>query len=169
MKTLAIKGYSSAVRAVAFAPDGLSLISGDANGKVLRWEVLTGKPNRVPMTGAIFGVSDVVQRIVYSPDGKRFAMSSRSEGTFGGNARYRVTLRNSETLREERTLVEGDYLGAYPVFGMAFAPDSDVVAVGVAPNAQPDDESHCMIWDAQSGRKLATIADLNSFPSLMAQ
>ncbi|MBO2459702.1 WD40 repeat domain-containing protein [Actinomadura violacea] len=64
------------VTALAFTPDGRSLISGDENGLVVRWDV-TGRVPRPMGEGSAGGA---VQRLAVSPDGGRLAVLRAGRG-----------------------------------------------------------------------------------------
>ena len=64
----AMRGHDGQVEPIAFTPDGQTLFSGGTrDGRVVMWDVATGKRReviRVPRTGGVYG-------IVVTPDGKQ--------------------------------------------------------------------------------------------------
>ncbi len=60
--------------ALAFSPDGKTLVSGRANGEVLVWDVASGRN-----TATLEGHASWVRCLVFSPDGKRIASRSQDD------------------------------------------------------------------------------------------
>ncbi|MGH3933786.1 MAG: WD40 repeat domain-containing protein, partial [Pseudonocardiaceae bacterium] len=64
--------------AVAFSPDGRTLVSGAANGTVRLWNV--GDPaHSTPLGPPLTGHTDVVYSVAFSPDGHTLVSSSRDQ------------------------------------------------------------------------------------------
>jgi WD40 repeat protein len=104
-------GHTGFVEAVAFTPDGKTLVSGSADGTVRLWDALTGKQRRS------FEVSgDQVGAVACSPDGRWVAA-----GDYSGRVRLRALGRRKGAREWEK---QGR------VVGMAFGPGSDWLAWG---------------------------------------
>ncbi|MCA9062889.1 MAG: protein kinase, partial [Planctomycetaceae bacterium] len=69
-------GHTKAVRAVAYSPDGLSIISGSSDGTIRIWDAATGSELRKYEAHAEHAPLDGVQHIAVSPDGTLVATSS---------------------------------------------------------------------------------------------
>ena len=59
-------GHTNRVRAVAFSPDGVRVVSGDENGTVIVWDARTGTL-RAQLPGG---------GVAFSPDGSRIATAT---------------------------------------------------------------------------------------------
>lgn len=115
----------SAVRKIAFSPDGTRLVAGDQDGVIHTWEIDSGQPlASVTQPGAIFGVD-------WSADGRLIA-------SVGSDKIVRVW--DAETLETRQTMHghEG------PIYNVAFAPSGTRLAtVGWG--------KHIHIWDTATG------------------
>jgi hypothetical protein len=65
---LTIKRHSDAVEALAFAPDGLTLVTGGSDAMIKLWDVNTGEERQ-----ALPGHTGRVTAVAFSPDGKTLA------------------------------------------------------------------------------------------------
>jgi len=112
----AITGFTHAVVAVAFSPDGSSFATGDADdGAVHVWSTSTGESGTSFVangTGSVFGVA-------YSPNGKDLAVAYQDH-----TARlWRVATGKAVTTFTGHTDV---------VEGLAFSPDGNTLATASA-------------------------------------
>ena len=67
------ESLSRRLQTVAFSPDGNTLATGNGDGSIDLWNLNTGKVERT-----FFGHSDVVNSLVFSPDGKMLASGAGS-------------------------------------------------------------------------------------------
>ncbi len=72
----ALKGHTFIVGSVAFSPDGKSLASGGWDGRIIWWDVKTGKE----LARAEHRKEAIIYAVRCSPDGKTFASGS-GDGT----------------------------------------------------------------------------------------
>ena len=70
-----LKGHTSYVHSVAFAPDGATLASGSSDDTVILWEVATQKRLDI-----LKGHTDWVHSVAFTPDGTMLA-SGAEDGT----------------------------------------------------------------------------------------
>jgi WD40 repeat protein len=105
-------GHHSGIASITLSPDGKSLVSGSANGKIQQWDALAGKPLREYGEGLHGEVL-----LSYSPDGKTLAAA----------AEHTVRLFDAASGKERGQLsgLPGD-----PIACLAFSPDSKTLAVG---------------------------------------
>jgi WD40 repeat protein len=67
---LTLKGSPNGVRAVAYAPDGKHLVTGDNDGNGMIWDATTGEKLFTLPNG------DIIPDVDFSPDGKQVALAS---------------------------------------------------------------------------------------------
>ena len=130
-------GHSVGVEAVAFAPDGTLIASGNVDNLVRLWQTQTGKVWRT-LTGHSSGVTSVA----FSPDSTLLA-----SGSWDGTVR----LWQVQTGATLRTLTGHDNL----VSSVAFSPDGTFVASGSGDNT-------VRLWQVQTGEALRTLTAHNS-------
>ncbi|HTL55011.1 MAG TPA: protein kinase [Candidatus Limnocylindrales bacterium] len=121
--------------AVAFARDGRTLATGNANGSVVLWNSTAQRP-----IATLIGHSNQVQGLAFSPDGKLLATASFDNW---------VKLWDLSTRRELLRLpgsAGNQVASGFAVWCVAFSPDGQTLAVG-------NDDGTVMLWSV-STRKL---------------
>ena len=108
-----ILGHTGAVTALAFAPDGRTLISGSTDATIRLWDVTSKQILKKTLEGHLAAV----QGLAFAPDGKSFASASRDKS---------VRLWDVATGREVRPLGSHDANACC----VAFSPDGKTVASG---------------------------------------
>jgi WD40 repeat protein len=107
-----IKAHEGEITALAFSPDGRTLVSAGVDGHVIAWDVKTGRPRCrcARMEGKAFTAA-------FSPDAKRFASA-------GTDSIIRVWDAATGKLIEQLKGHEG------PVAVLAYSPDGKLLASG---------------------------------------
>jgi len=108
-----LSGHQARVEALAFAPDGKLLVSGDAGGVLKVWDLRTGQELRT-----LSGHKEKVTSVAFAPDGKLLASAGRD---------HAVRLWDTQTWEPKHTIDQG---GQSWSDGVAFAPDGSVLACG---------------------------------------
>jgi WD40 repeat protein len=131
--------HSDAINAIAFAPDGTMLASGDWRGMVKVWDTATGKQL------ATFQAHTLqVWRLSFSPNGKILACSSPTAITLWevATGKKRTVI---PTPGEERAL-----LGPHAGYCVVFSPDGRTLAYGA-------DDGAARLWDLATGKERALL------------
>ncbi len=121
------------VMAVAFSPDGKTLVSGGSDDMVKLWDVATGTELRT-----LVGHKDKVTSVAFSPDGKT---------VISGSLDHVIRLWNVESGNSLQQL-SGHAAG---VNSVAYSPDGRTVL-------SASDDKTIKLWDALSGRLLKTLS-----------
>jgi WD40 repeat protein len=132
LRTLPVEG-----RIGPFTPDGRSFLTND--GTLQRWELATGRP-LLPDTYGL-GHRGAVDRVVYSPDGRRLA-SAAGDGT--------IRLWEVATSKPLHVLRSHDRGSP----ALAFSPDGKLLVSG-------GEAGELHVWDAEAGREVRRISLLD--------
>ena len=116
------------IGAIAFSPDGSTILTGNDDGDVMLWDASTGSPIRSPMRspGRILSVA-------FRPDGRVFATAGRSQP-------LRIFDRNAD--RPIRELAQPADLT-----GLAFRPHDGALLAG-------GEDGKARLWDLGNGRQI---------------
>ncbi|MEV6157336.1 WD40 repeat domain-containing protein [Nonomuraea sp. NPDC052129] len=71
--------HEEVVSALAYNPDGKTLVTGDFRGVVRQWDATTHRPHGTPMGRADHGpdLASIIRAVAFSPDGKTLAVASK--------------------------------------------------------------------------------------------
>jgi WD40 repeat protein/transcriptional regulator with XRE-family HTH domain len=122
-------GHSDGLYAVAYSPDGKSVLTGSTDETARLWDAETGAELR-----RFIGHTAAVEAVAFSPDG-RFA------GTGGLDATARLW--DVKTGKELRTFTDA----ATDVFGVKFSPDGKTLLTG-------NGDGIARLWDVRTGALL---------------
>ena len=130
-------GHSGVVNAVAFAPDGKTMVTGSADTTVRLWDVATGAEIR-----RFTGITDTVYAVAFAPDGKTVLA-----GGYDHTARLWDVATGAELRR---------FAGPEKVAAVAFSPDGKWVLTGSA-------DGVARLWDAGTGALVRQFAGMSGF------
>jgi WD40 repeat protein len=125
-------GHTGLVRAVAFSPDGKSIVSGSWDDTIRVWEVASGSAVSV-----LARHTSDVNAVAFSPDGKNLASASDDRTVKVWDA---ATGRELQSLRSHTD----------SVMAVAFSPDGKYVASG-------SKDKTIRLWDVATGQLVKTI------------
>lgn len=128
-RTIARMRDASGVYSLTFAPGGL-LVSGDAKGKIVFWNVRTGRPKGPPLSadgGTVF-------TLALSPDGKILASAGADKMVHLWDVATRKPVR---VLRGHRAAI----------YSVAFSPDGRELASG-------SDDRTILLWNVATGHQV---------------
>jgi hypothetical protein len=133
---------------ISYSPDGQTIATGHADGRVILWEAASGAETR-----SFADHPGAVNSVAFSPDGRRLA-SADGEGV--------VLLRDLES---------GGTLFNFPgvVFWsspVAFSPDGTLLAVPELAEDPQGSETALNLWDVESGRLRMTLGSSLDFGTL---
>jgi WD40 repeat protein/serine/threonine protein kinase len=128
--------FSHAVIAVAFSPDGKTMLTGGGDGTARLWETATGKPLGLPLQH-----QNGVRAVAFSPDGKTLLTGS-GNNMMTGRENTGARLWDTAT---GKPLVPPLQHGPY-VDAVAFSPDGKTVLTGGDRKAR--------LWDTGTGKPL---------------
>ncbi|KIK33548.1 hypothetical protein CY34DRAFT_813523 [Suillus luteus UH-Slu-Lm8-n1] len=135
----------STVWSIALSPDGKKVVSGSLDGAVRLWDIDTCKVVK-KWTGHTKGVTSVC----WSRDGRR-VLSGSNDGT----ARQ-WEVESGETIENILPSIE---TGHNAVRAVVYSPDTTLIATGGrdGPYSEEPIESSIKIWDAKTGKLVATL------------
>jgi hypothetical protein len=167
-----LTGHLAAIRDVAIAPDGKTIVSGSLDGTIKIWNLVDGK-----LVRTLPGHRDWVFSIALSPDGKTIASSSRDGTIKIWNLADGKLLRTISAPRpiytiaiapDGKTLAGGDIRDTVSIWNMtngesirSWTNDSAwVLSIAIAPDGQTlasgNGDGTVKIWNFNSGKLLRT-------------
>jgi WD40 repeat protein len=129
----------SGVYSIALSPDWKKVVSGSEDGAVRLWDIDTCK-----VVKKWTGHTGTVWSVCWSRDGRRVL-----SGSHDGTARQ-WEVESGETIPEP---IE---TGHYYVWAVVYSPDMTLIATGGL-DARDDNEHPIKIWDAKTGKLVATL------------
>src|SRR5262249_11047570 len=124
-----LRGHTAPVTALAYAPDGGSLVSGSGDGAVKVWDVAP-----MPDPNILTDHKGWLGSLAFSPDGK----------TLGVAGRHDLTVKLVDLATRQVSILRGH---KQPMWFVAFAPDGRTLASG-------GEEPGVWLWDVPA-QKLA--------------
>jgi WD40 repeat protein len=132
----------SAVWSIVLSPDGKKVVSGSDDGAVRLWDIDTCKVVK-KWTGHTKGVLSVC----WSRDGRRVLSGSRD-----GTARQ-WEVESGETMPEPIEIILTSIKTGHRLYAVVYSPDTTLIAT----SGWARDEYSIKIWDAKTGKPVATL------------
>ena len=130
-------GHTDSVTAIAFSPDGKTLVSGGEDNTIRIWNLATGKESLFVAQEDQFGFRTFGSVIAFGPDGKILAVGDRSG----------IHLMNLNASSGDAIKTIGEELSG--IESIAFSPNGKTIA------AAGDDDVH--IWNVESGEEIFSL------------
>jgi WD40 repeat protein len=172
---MTLHGHEKAIGSVAFSNDGARIATGGAAGKIKVWDAAIGAE-----VTTLLGHLKPVMGVAFSPDGKRI-VSGSYDGTvriwepgvdhtapvtlegryksiaFSSDGKHIVTGGMDKPIRIRAAVSRAELMGIEGGgYGALFSPDGTSIA--------SVDLRNIYVWDASSGKKLATLSGHESGP-----
>lgn len=148
-------GHNSTVAAIAFSPDGSKMVSGSADSEtnLILWDI-SDLQDIKPIQ--LIGHPDMVNDVAFSPDGSKIISGSR------GKRKNLILWDISDLNNIKRTDFNDPNEG---VWAVAFSPDGSKIVSG---SFKESEQSNCILWDVETGKKIANLDGQQSFVSSLA-
>ncbi|MFI5274784.1 MAG: TIR domain-containing protein, partial [Ktedonobacterales bacterium] len=128
--------HTGGISAIAFSPDGQTLLTGANHGTLQLWNVAS----RTPIGASLRGNSDGIVSVAFSADGRHFASAS---------ADTHILLWRTTPYTDSSLALGPDLDGASQV---AFSPNSKTMATASC-------DGVIRLWDVATGRRVALLSD----------
>lgn len=152
-----LTGHRTRINAIAFSPDGRTLVSGDAHGEIRRWQAATGA-----LLETFSEIGPVVS-LVFSDDGTKVtaAFSAAGSESLGALRQWKLrvwekgpalqkTLPKTVVIKREARKEIGEPM-------MALSPAGPVLVTATRVMRQGHQRFPIRIWDGRTGRLSATL------------
>jgi WD40 repeat protein len=136
-------GHSDDVKAIAFSPDGRTIVTGSSDNSLKLWHAATGRELRT-----LTGHTGYVRAVAFSPDG-RTVVSASWDGS--------LKLWDTVSGRVLHTLKGHEYY----INAVAFSPDGRTIVSGAS-------DKSLRVWDVASGRSVRTMRQQGEFAGVTA-
>jgi WD40 repeat protein/serine/threonine protein kinase len=133
------------VRAACFSPDGLSILTGGADGMIRRWDTATGTAR-----GKALSQPGAVEVVAIAPDGRTAATGSNVADAATGGKKGQTRLWDLATDKPLSMPLQH----SERIFALTFSPDGRLLLTGGAVTARDEPgtlHGEARLWDARSG------------------
>jgi WD40 repeat protein len=153
LSLFAIDGVSAGFSALAYAPDGVTVVLGEGGGRVTLWDTTTGAHRRLPSPH-----DAIVTGVAVTPDGSLVVSVDFTR---------RVRIRPIQPGRDAESL---GTIGDEGLNGLAIAPDGITLALGGSAKVyhKPQTTYPITLWDLHARKMLASLESNPSPASALA-